>query len=86
MAVRIRITELLEAKGWTPYKLAIESDKRISLSQAYRLAQSDGRLTTFPAPLLDALAVTFGVPLSKVLERVEDEPKAPPKARRRGKA
>jgi DNA-binding Xre family transcriptional regulator len=60
MFVRIRITELLAEHQITPYALAKRSQGRISLSTAYRLKDSNGRLATFSSDLLEALCDVFG--------------------------
>lgn len=73
MDMRIKITELLESKGWTWYTLAQESDKRISPSAAYRLVEANGEIKRFDAKLLDALCDTFGIKDMNLL--IEREPK-----------
>jgi DNA-binding Xre family transcriptional regulator len=74
MTLRVRIPELLEARGMTPYALAKASAGRISMSTAYRLRDSEGRLETYAADLLEALSDVLGVPIGELLER-EPEPK-----------
>ena len=57
--MRLRVTELLEKQGWTAYRLAQQSDGRISLSTAYRLAR--GEVTSPSTDLLDALCDVFKI-------------------------
>jgi DNA-binding Xre family transcriptional regulator len=69
MDMRVRIPELLKSSGLTPYALAKRSGDRISLSTAYRLTRSKGRLNTFDAEVLEALCDIFGVGPGELLER-----------------
>jgi DNA-binding Xre family transcriptional regulator len=54
-AVRLRIPELLEEAGLTPYHLSKQSGGRISLSTAYRLVRLQGRVRRFEADMLEVL-------------------------------
>jgi len=67
--MRVRIPELLEARGLTPYELSKQSGGRVSMSTAYRLNRNEGRAHTFDADLLDALCDVFGVEPGELLER-----------------
>jgi DNA-binding Xre family transcriptional regulator len=69
MNMRIRINELLQKRGLSPYGLAMESKGRISLSAAHRLARMDGRVKLFSASLLDALCDALNVDPNELLER-----------------
>lgn len=70
MLVRLRIPELLAEHKLTPYALSKRSDGRISMSTAYRLKDSGGRLDTFSADLLEALCDVFDLDdTSMLLER-----------------
>jgi DNA-binding Xre family transcriptional regulator len=69
MEMRIRIPELLDAKGVSPYRLARESGGRISMSTAYRLKRENGQLATYKAAMMDALCDVLGVKPSELLER-----------------
>jgi len=69
MEMRIRIPELLEERGLTPYALAQKSGGRISLSAAHRLARTKGRVKLFNAALLDALCDILEVEPNELLER-----------------
>jgi hypothetical protein len=60
-AVRLRIPELLEEHGLTPYHLSKQSGGRISLSTAYRLTRLKGRVKTFDADLLEVLCEVLGI-------------------------
>jgi transcriptional regulator with XRE-family HTH domain len=46
MAIRLRVGDILEERRMTAYQLAKQSGGRISLSAAYRLAESNSG--TFP--------------------------------------
>jgi DNA-binding Xre family transcriptional regulator len=69
MLMRLRIPELLAARGMTPYALAKASGGRISMSTAYRLKDSRGRLETYAAEMLEALCDVFDVTPGELLER-----------------
>ena len=69
MLVRIRIPELLEKRGITPYALAARSEGRISLSTAYRLNRSRGHGHAFDSALLEALCDVLDVEPGELLER-----------------
>lgn len=70
--VRLRIPELLEERGITPYALAKRSKDRVSLSTVYRLTKRRGKLDTYSSDLLDALCEVLDVSPGELLER---EPK-----------
>ena len=55
LRVRLRFPELLEERGWTPWRLFKQSQGRLSLSTAYRLVRLRGRLKNFDAGLLEVL-------------------------------
>jgi DNA-binding Xre family transcriptional regulator len=67
--LRLRLPELLERRGMTPYALAKASGGRISMSTAYRLARLRGRLETFDRDVLDALCDVLQVEPGELLER-----------------
>jgi DNA-binding Xre family transcriptional regulator len=69
MEMRVRIPELLEQRGLTPYSLAMKSGSRISLSAAHRLARAEGRVKLFSAELLEALCDVLEVEPGELLER-----------------
>jgi len=69
MEMRVRIPELLEQRGLTPYSLARSSGNRISLSAAHRLARAEGRVKLFSAELLEALCDVLNVEPGELLER-----------------
>lgn len=77
MLMRIRIPELLAEHKLTPYGLSKASGGRISLSAAYRLNRSRGRIRFFDAELLEALCDVLHVEPGELLER--------DKAKRKGK-
>lgn len=67
--MRLRFNELLEAADITPYHLHKQSDGRISLSTAYRLARQDGRVALFDAQVLEALCDVLQVEPGELFER-----------------
>lgn len=72
MLMRIRIPELLKAQKpepWSPYRLSVESDGRISMSTAYRLNRQKGRVKTFDGELLETLCEVLKVEPGELLER-----------------
>jgi DNA-binding Xre family transcriptional regulator len=78
--MRLRIPELLAARGMTPYALSKHSDGRVSLSTVYRLVDRRGRLQTYSSDLLDTLCDVLDVEPGELFER--DGPKRTPKTRR----
>ena len=67
VTIRLRLPELL--KGRTAYDLSVASGGRISMSTAYRLVRSEGRLGTFNADVLEALCDVLQVAPSELFER-----------------
>lgn len=67
--MRLRLPELLEARGWTPYRLSRETAGRISMTTAYRLAESGGAFEKVTAELLEELCDVFGVTPGELFER-----------------
>ena len=63
-AVRLRIPELLEEHGLTPYRLSKRSGGRISLSTAYRLVRLKGRVILLPT--MNHPAVLAGTRVSPI--------------------
>jgi DNA-binding Xre family transcriptional regulator len=55
--------------GMTAYGLAKASNGRLSVSQAYRLAQDDGRFGFISSDVLEVLCDTFDVGPGELLER-----------------
>jgi DNA-binding Xre family transcriptional regulator len=76
MRMRLRIPELLEKHAMTPYALSKRSGGRVSLSTAYRLNRSRGKVATFDGELLEALCDVFGVGPGEVLEREKKRSRA----------
>jgi hypothetical protein len=74
MDVRLRIPELMAARGWkTAYALARACGGRLTLPRAYRLVKSEGRLETFGADVLEVLCATFGVTPAELFETDAEE-------------
>ena len=65
-SMRLRVPELLG--DMTPYRLAKESEGRISLSTAYRLVRMKGRVANFDADMLAALCDVLKVKPKDLLE------------------
>ena len=68
-AVRLRVPELFQERGMTPYAVAKASEGKISLSTAYRMTRLKGRLETFDAGILSALCDVLDVAPAALLER-----------------
>ena len=66
--IRLRVAELLEARGETAYALA--QGAKLTLPRAYRLARPDGRFQRIEAEALDALCRYFDVQPGELLEYV----------------
>lgn len=79
MALRLRLPELLDERGWTAYRLSVESGGRIGLSAAYRFCRLRGRLRMFDAEILEALCDTLGVSVAEIIVSV-----SPRRSRARG--
>lgn len=69
MPLRLRIPELLEERGITPYELSKRSAGRISMSTAYRLSRNRGRGHTYDAALLESLLDALDVSPAELFER-----------------
>jgi DNA-binding Xre family transcriptional regulator len=61
MPLRLRLPELLEKRGMTPYAFSKATKGRVSMSTAYRIVRMRGRLQTFEATLLEAMCEVFRV-------------------------
>jgi DNA-binding Xre family transcriptional regulator len=79
--VRLRIPELLDERGLTPYHLAQQSNGRISQRIAYRYVELQGRVKCFDATIMDALCDVLDVEPNELFER-----EGRPGKRRRPKA
>lgn len=79
--MRLRIPELLEERGLTPYFLVQQTEGKISLSTAYRYVRQRGHLATFDGALCELLCDAFGVTLCELLER--DQPRQVKKVKNR---
>jgi DNA-binding Xre family transcriptional regulator len=77
--MRLRIPELLDAKGVTPYALSKRSGGRVSLSTVYRLVERRGDLQTFSSDLLDTLCDVLEIGPDELFER--EAPKRAPRSR-----
>jgi transcriptional regulator with XRE-family HTH domain len=67
--VRLRLPELLEARGLTGYEIAKRSRGRISPSAIYSLLRQRGAFQRISGDHLDALCDVLGVDPSELLER-----------------
>ncbi len=65
--VRLRLPELLDELGWTPYRLA----KELNMTEpaVYRLVNRRGRFVRLSATLLDRLCEVTGKTPGELLER-----------------
>jgi hypothetical protein len=69
MGLRLRLPELLEERGLTPWKLAKESKGRISETAAFRYARNQGRMRYFDAEMLEVLCELLGIDGGPLFER-----------------
>ncbi len=77
MDVRLRLPELLDEKGVTPYRVAQDSGGRISTSVLYRIIKRGGRVELLSASLLEALCDVLNVEPGELLEREGQSAGAP---------
>jgi DNA-binding Xre family transcriptional regulator len=65
--VRLRLPELLNELGWTPYRLA----KELGMTEpaVYRLVKRRGRFARLSATMLDRLCEVTGKAPGQLLER-----------------
>jgi DNA-binding Xre family transcriptional regulator len=61
MPLRLRLPELLDERGMTPYAFSKATNGRVSMSTAYRIVRMRGRLATFDATLLEAMCEVLRV-------------------------
>ena len=69
MALRLRLPELLEERGMTPYAFSKATNGRVSMSTAYRVVRMRGRLATFDATLLQAICDVLEVEPGELFEQ-----------------
>ena len=69
MLMRLRLPELLDARGMSAYALSKASDGRISMSTAYRVSKLRGKLQNFDAEMLEALCDVLEVDPGELWER-----------------
>ena len=74
--IRLRLGEILEDKGWTPYRLAQVTG--LTVPTAYRLADPDQRFGRFSADTLDRLCRALDVQPGDLLEWVPETESQPP--------
>ena len=67
--MRLRLPELLKARGLTPYALARASRGRISMSLAYRMQREQGAFKCLSPDALEALCEVLGVGPEDLFER-----------------
>ena len=85
MDVRLRLSEILEARGLTAYQLSRLSAGRIPMSTAYRLADPEVRETALDLKTLAALVDVLGVTrFDELFSRDDEAPPAPAKRTRKG--
>lgn len=81
--MRLRVPELLKARGWTAYRLYVESGRRISRSAAYRLERGD--YDHLPTDVLDILCDVFGITETQLHPLLTREPQPDLGERPRGR-
>jgi DNA-binding Xre family transcriptional regulator len=67
--MRLRLPELLDARGWTAYQLSVASQGRISMSTAYRIVRQNGSVKCFDAALLEDLCDVLDLEPGELFER-----------------
>lgn len=73
--IRFRLSEVLESKGWTPYRLAQATG--LTVPTAYRLADSELRFGRFTTDTLDRLCEALEVQPGDLLEWIPEEASVP---------
>lgn len=68
--IRLRLADVLAARGWTPYRLAQETG--LTVPTAYRLADASLRFGRFTADTLDRLCEALEVQPGELLEWVPE--------------
>jgi putative transcriptional regulator len=69
--IRFRLADVLERKGWTPYRLAQVTG--LTVPTAYRLADPELRFGRFTTDTLDRLCEALEVQPGDLLEWVAEE-------------
>ena len=73
--IRFRLGEILERRGWTPYRLARVTG--LTVPTAYRLADPDQRFGRFSADTLERLCRALDVQPGDLLEWVPETASQP---------
>jgi putative transcriptional regulator len=79
--IRFRLAEVLERKGWTPYRLAQVTG--LTVPTAYRLADPALRFGRFTTDTLDRLCSALEVQPGDLLEWVPEEASSSGRASKR---
>lgn len=79
--VRWRVADLLEARGWTAYRLVQESG--LAPTVVYRIAKPGRPVMRVDGRTLDRLCATLGVGPGELLEYVPGKAPAPGRGRKR---
>jgi DNA-binding Xre family transcriptional regulator len=66
--MRVRLPELLEAKGMSGHQLAVVLDGRMSRAAIYKLLEAEGHFERIAGRHLEALCHAFGVSPNELLE------------------
>jgi putative transcriptional regulator len=69
--IQFRLSEVLQQKGWTPYRLSQATG--LTVPTAYRLADPEQRFGRFTADTLDRLCKALEVQPGDLLAWVPDE-------------
>jgi DNA-binding Xre family transcriptional regulator len=67
--LRLRLSELLEARGMSPYAFSKATKGRVSMSTAYRIVRMKGRLANYETSVLEAICDVLQVKPSELFER-----------------
>jgi putative transcriptional regulator len=70
--VRWKISELLKKRGWTAYRLAIETG--LTVPAVYRLAKQSAQMGRVQGTTLDRLCEALQVQPGELLEHIPDKP------------
>jgi len=81
--MRLRAPEAWEERGLTTYRLALQSGGRLNMQSLYRLKRARGRVSSFDADVLQALADILGVGPSELLESESADASTKKAARRK---
>jgi DNA-binding Xre family transcriptional regulator len=82
--IRFRLAEVLKRKGWTPYRLSLETG--LTVPTAYRLADPGQRFGRYTTDTLDRLCQALDVQPGELLEWVAETPDRRRSTRRKARS